>query len=125
MNKPAADLIERANMCLEGRDNTMSKDDRIKDLIVDLRDHISNMGEWQTMESAPKDGTKIIGCKQFEKTGAGHIIGGDVATVEWLWHDELNDVGAWHRGGGFDVYGLTHWQPLPSLPNLKTQSEAL
>ena len=60
------------------------------------------MSEWQTIESAPKDGTAILG-----------------------WDGGTALVILWHRGGGYWIVEwdghriddwCTHWQPLPAPP---------
>lgn len=66
---------------------------------------IPSPSAWRTMESAPKDGTSIIGYQATE--GDFHKCMG----VVWSW--EAKDY--WHCA---DYPGLqpTHWQPLPSPP---------
>lgn len=58
------------------------------------------MGEWQDIETAPKDGTDILG---FDEDGR---------VVVW-W-----DRNAWiRRGDDYDIVTHpTHWQPLPPPP---------
>ena len=61
--------------------------------------------QWQTMDSAPKDGTSVL-----VNVGIGISIG------EYLkgfhpWND-----GAWWIEGGQTTGVPTHWQPLPAAP---------
>ncbi len=54
---------------------------------------------WRTMKSAPKDGTKIIGCNLEEE---------EVEIIYWL-RDQ------WVSSG--DNFYPTHWMVEPDLPN--------
>lgn len=63
------------------------------------------MSEWQPIETAPKDGTKVLGWD-----------GGTMTTVEWYelggyW--SLLAVGAWAEDS---EWVPTHWMPLPEPP---------
>lgn len=72
------------------------------------------MNKWQPIETAPKDGTKIIAMAKY----------GDVMAVSWLTAEES----AWEDNGhpddycsvwwdGVDaVYSLVYWMPLPEPP---------
>lgn len=65
------------------------------------------MSEWQSMESAPKDGTVILA--YFPELGQ-HVA----------WFDErdsVNNAGGWAIGQ--DYYGAmpTHWKPLGPDPS--------
>jgi hypothetical protein len=67
---------------------------------------------WLPIESAPKDGTAILG-----------LAGKDMATVAWYSPD--GDCGYWSLivcgGGCYDSeWNPTHWMPLPEKP---TQEE--
>lgn len=75
--------------------------------------------EWQTIETAPKDGTNILGYN-----------GEDVTEMVWEdWPDDNSHVG-WCRAG-FESGGMldethfrmepepTHWMPLPEPPKEK------
>lgn len=70
--------------------------------------------EWQPIDTAPKDGTLILGWPQ---DGGGPVI------VWWASHGEqFKDQDGWDTGE-CDGYGdpkpkeiLTHWMPLPDAP---------
>jgi hypothetical protein len=70
------------------------------------------MGEWQPIETAPKDGTTILLSNGYH-----------MAVARWdenFWNDAnfCWSISDWHneplylRGG----YSATHWMPLPPLP---------
>jgi hypothetical protein len=105
-----------------------------KDRVATLR------GEWQPIETAPKDGTKIL---TYGK-GHGNRIGSYdtnersfamFAIAHWAWHDSERDVPV---GDGLFrkepcrvlegwrtewAYFPTHWQPLPPPPISASESE--
>lgn len=68
------------------------------------------MGEWQPIETAPKDGRDILAwCSGYH-----------VATWFDCWrydsrHPEAEHDGGWVIGGGY-VIKPTAWQPLPAPP---------
>lgn len=65
------------------------------------------MSEWQTIDSAPKDGTEIW-AYNGEQARMKWISGDGYAL--WSWADEiLADVDA-------DAVQPTHWMPLPEPP---------
>jgi hypothetical protein len=58
---------------------------------------------WQPIETAPKDGTTILG---FWCNGEMHT--GSICNGEW--------IPAWeHQNNNWDI--PTHWMPLPPPPN--------
>ncbi len=61
------------------------------------------MSEWQPIETAPKDGTPILVCVRLSSAYAYHSV------VEWM-----DGIGWWNG----DVFpeNITHWSPLPPLP---------
>lgn len=62
------------------------------------------MGEWQPIETAPKDGTLIL---LYPTNGDGQISTG-------YWWEHAN---CWGAGGGwFDDGEVSHWMPLPEPP---------
>lgn len=68
-------------------------------------------GQWQGIESAPKDGTKVL-LIDMEDTA---ILGPTYALAAWeygKWRD-MGDIGA----AGCDPYTPTHWMPLPEPPS--------
>ena len=86
----------------------LDKDCKITMAITALREAIAQgavVQQWQTMDSAPKDGTSVL-----VNVGIGISIG------EYLkgfhsWND-----GAWWIEGGQTTGVPTHWQPLPAAP---------
>lgn len=73
---------------------------------------------WQPIETAPKDGTPIIGLSPMDKFSGG-VIG-----VQWIpvtykkyWGGEFKLGGYWARSCHTQVVETpTHWIPLPELP---------
>lgn len=84
------------------------------------------MTEWQSIETAPKDGTTIlIGGHQLL-----HAHGFGICTARWQtkWEAENGDGIAWWKveDGKFGPYDLrgpspTHWMPLPDPPSGATR----
>jgi len=78
--------------------------------------------EWQPIETAPKDGTKVL---IVNSDGAIDVAG---YVVQWDEHSELvrkardgdvyrtvrEDTGYWDTE---TAYWPTHWMPLPEAPN--------
>jgi hypothetical protein len=60
---------------------------------------------WRTIDSAPRDGTKIL----------SYDTEGNIEVIRWSTRDEKwfcphhNDKGFWH--------GVTHWMPLLAPPS--------
>lgn len=77
--------------------------------INELRAKLNAM-EWQSMETAPKDGTNVLLINRR----------GNMATG--LWQGSEHSEGWWIRGGSLpsvffnDHHGPTHWMPLPKAP---------
>lgn len=66
--------------------------------------------EWQPIETAPKDGSKIIGYPFFGRVCIAEYL--NLACIEKGWFvDESSQDGL-----GFDDVKLTHWMPLPAPP---------
>lgn len=72
------------------------------------------MSAWQPIETAPKDGTWILGVRQYKQQSGKP----DVWTIptSLLWHD-----GRWCQGCDCDwdfkqEVKPTHWMPLPQPP---------
>lgn len=85
-----------------------------------ITDAAGNLGDWQSIDTAPLDGTWVMLC-------GGHCEGeeseydGRPVVAQWTPHP--NGAGrwqfAWYDGGYFGSYGgPTHWMPLPSQPTL-------
>lgn len=59
--------------------------------------------EWQTIESAPKEGTKILATRNYNMPQPYEII--------W-WHN-----GGWNANNALSCFpDPTHWMPLPKPP---------
>jgi hypothetical protein len=82
------------------------------------------MGEWQPIETAPKDGTKLLMsvffpgdtiCEPFTEVTIGY----------WDHGNALDDPESiWHREPDWDVPTIgdpTHWMPLPAPPTGDTK----
>lgn len=69
------------------------------------------MSEWQSIETAPKDGTRILA---YGVIGLEQNAG--ISTVKWDW------PGEWHADPceaseySPEKCSLTHWMPLPEPP---------
>lgn len=82
------------------------------------------MSGWQTIDSAPRDGTEIILRKGSRVTAGAWIEWSEHqshyhgTTGEYLGQDEIDSGGNWQSwdGGFCDDDEPTHWQPLPSPP---------
>jgi hypothetical protein len=69
------------------------------------------MSDWQPIETAPKDGTRILG---YFPRNAGYASRLDVQPIAWVgWGG-----GVWETlGGGKPLDSeITHWMPLPPPP---------
>jgi hypothetical protein len=69
------------------------------------------MSEWQSIETAPKDGEHILLFGALKR---------DVVTIGFWYEPERNWYGWYHPRAGMDG-GLkpTHWMPLPAPPEAK------
>jgi hypothetical protein len=76
---------------------------KMEDCIADVRAVLSALPEtqWQPMETAPKDGTPILGWSGYSY----EVTQWSQAAEQWLICDGEH---------GFD---LTHWMPLPASPS--------
>jgi len=92
------------------------------------------MADWQPIETAPKDGTKIMlfgRWKPYEQLSGGgpcyllvswSTVMSDGTGHQWM-TDNLKGLGETLfpnlRQGGAETYNVdwTHWQPLPAPPN--------
>lgn len=94
----------------------------VSDLRARLEKAEAELDGWQPIETAPKDGTEILGCV-------------DQCVSAFLWDDDPDDDG--HVGwciSGYSYGGVlyhchnlpvkdpTHWRPLPAPPALKDKS---
>jgi Protein of unknown function (DUF551) len=68
------------------------------------------MTEWQPIETAPKDGTRILA---YGRCGFDDISG--IATVAWIyekWVCDPNEATEYD----YEECQVTHWMPLPEFP---------
>ena len=66
------------------------------------------VSEWQDIETAPKDGTMVLGARQcLNKTW-------DMTCVFYFAED---GEGAWWDNNADYICTPTHWMPLPEPPN--------
>lgn len=71
------------------------------------------MSEWQPIETAPKDGTRVI----LWCCPKASIRRGFAEICRWGQHDDWGKV--WLRHNGKEIVGpdvATHWMPLPDPP---------
>lgn len=67
------------------------------------------MSEWRTMDSAPRDGTRVLGCVGGEKTSDYSVFEMEYKG-DYGWQDP-----AWD--GGYDP---AFWMPRPAAPDEAT-----
>lgn len=72
------------------------------------------MGEWQLIETAPKDGRSILG---FGEWGCAVVYW----SADQYIHDWELSVGEIVGGTTEPRYVPTHWMPLPEPPNTELQ----
>jgi hypothetical protein len=70
--------------------------------------------EWRTIESAPKDGTKILLLVGDVAIGGGWVVNGCKPDRSGWEVVTLGSHGCGCCGGGFEK--PTHWMPLPVKP---------
>jgi hypothetical protein len=83
---------------------------------------MSNKSEWQPIDTAPKDGTKILAyhkCDYLYSTGERKTFE-CIEIVRWgevMQWDNPEDEYDWMTGSNFDEQiNPTHWMPLPKPP---------
>lgn len=64
------------------------------------------MSEWRSIDTAPKDGTRILVWEHGERMDVAHF-----------------DEGRWRRGPWWIGFCPSHWMPLPAEPDDLTASE--
>lgn len=70
------------------------------------------MTEWQTIDTAPKNGARILALWANDNEDFKHTI------IEWVsfdesWCQRVNGLGADH---GYDDTAFSYWMPLPAAP---------
>lgn len=83
--------------------------------------------EWQPIETAPKDGTKIIGTADFiDSYCVAHEIVNSINIPRWFQYGYWGE-GKWKlilNDEYYPEYHLpTHWKPLPTPPKKETSDE--
>lgn len=66
------------------------------------------MSDWQPIETAPRDGTRVLVYRQ------GYADPQSVAYWSRDWCE-------WTVPGGSCIYGVTDWQPLPNPPEVSDE----
>lgn len=83
------------------------------------------MGEWQPIETAPKDGSRII---LFTRWPGDEICPEPFDEIQIGWWDEGNLTNDdWHREPQWSVEKIgtaTHWMHLPAAPARRQSSES-
>lgn len=83
--------------------------------------------EWQPIDSAPKDGTRVLG--YCEANGIRYIAviwyrGEKFKDSLYQWRIAHDDASVGGFGEGLPNGGATHWQPLPPPPATPKKEEA-
>ena len=69
---------------------------------------------WQPIETAPKDGSRVL---VYDHGWCGG--GPRIAVSQWIPYRHRDGRGEWRTTGGFaGVTDATHWMPLPEPPSL-------
>jgi len=75
--------------------------------------------DWQPIETAPKDGTEILGYGPWAGECGGVHAGAEVCTIQWK-NGHTDYRGYEWEVTHSDMYGVwqapTHWMPMPSPP---------
>ena len=76
------------------------------------KDHYSqfNVLSWQPIETAPKDGTMVLG---YEPRATKH-------KYKFMEFHRTKDGGSWKNVAASGAVIPSHWMPLPELPKEKT-----
>lgn len=83
--------------------------------------------EWQPIETAPQDGTRVILWRGFTSLGVWkEMVVGEWHSGAWVWPSEGDNPsthGEWTEDdldfGYVDHKSFTHWMPLPEPPEDK------
>lgn len=83
------------------------------------------MGDWQTIDSAPKDGKMFLGwvdAVRYGEDDEGRLRCDDVSDHDFCrWNADTNaQDGGWFEnmmGPVGDSHMITHWMPLPKRPS--------
>lgn len=77
--------------------------------------YLATLTAWHPIETAPKDGTKIIAWRKFD--GANTVFWGNEICGRYGWQ---NDDATFPLAG---KYAFTHWTQLPASPSPDNQKE--
>lgn len=87
-----------------------------------LREAIAYARGWQPIETAPRDGTKVLLCRALNADGRpmGNAFGIFCQVAAW-WSEENHGEGEWvvycdMPQDPWLHFEPTHWQPLPEPP---------
>jgi hypothetical protein len=71
----------------------------------------TNPTEWQPIDTAPKDGTKILGYCDYEK---------ECSVIQWCEYIKYNGtkLSYWEKVDPESETTVTHWMPLPKPPTI-------
>lgn len=82
--------------------------------------------KWQPIETAPKDGTRILLYRKDENNDPLMAI---ASWSNYTWISSKQDDGSWGgwlvfacRSDSEAFYSPTHWQPLPQPPEVKNDN---
>lgn len=83
------------------------------------------MTEWMPIESAPRDGTKILAHCQPRHIDSGNPMGWDYVGVIWWRKDKFQDsIWPWRHSLNDSAAEPTHWMPLPEPPSANAEQAA-
>ena len=109
-----SDLNRLADLLLPGIRNAQLKLEEVSNYLSAMPNSLRHYGGWQPIETAPKDGTRILA---YGKHGL------DVDEQKWatvVWQDyskgfvcDPNEATEYDP----EVSNITHWMPLPEKPN--------
>jgi len=71
---------------------------------------------WRAIESAPKDGTAVVGCSTY-KNKSGNLC------YNWIADGYFDECGDWYFSYSDEDFEATHWMPLPEPPTVETHGQ--
>jgi hypothetical protein len=76
----------------------------------------SELGQWQPIETAPKDGSAILACYAPHYDTNGFLP----VAVRWrTYHPNATGKPTWRTSNGTKIGAITHWMPLPEPPTME------
>jgi hypothetical protein len=81
---------------------------------------------WESPETAPQDGSQILGDFGYPwpQVAAWNTHDEKWATVNMMAHEYCGKIDIWFETELEAEKQLKHWMPLPSLPNVKGDSQS-